>query len=466
MAPHSDPGNSPSIELPVPISAEEAVLLAVARHQNGRLDEARHIYRAVLRALPQHPDALHFMGVLEHQCGDTAAAIGLIERSLAVAPGHADAHNNLGNVFREAGRPEDARRAYERAIELNPSHVPALSNLGLVLRNLGRWEDAIASLERARALAPHDPNVLVNLGNVYRQRKRFKDAVVAFREAIALHPYEPEAYRCLAFTLYAMGERAEAVTLLQQWLEVDPANPTARHLCAAYTQEDLPERASDSYVRQIFDSFAQSFDAVLDGLAYRAPQLVADCVAASIGPASGRLSVLDAGCGTGLCAPLLKPYAARLVGIDLSPGMLDRARRTGLYDELVESELTAFLALRPPTFDLIAAADTLCYFGTLRPVLRAIARALFPGGVFAFTLELAEDEVNEQGFVLHVHGRYAHSETAVRDALREAGFDHVTTVTGVLRKERLEDVVGLIVSARRKENGSDATRPESAGHRL
>ena len=436
------------MDLPVPVALDEAVLLAVARHQNGQLDEAERIYEAVLAAAPEHPNALHFMGVLKHQRGDTEAAIDLIQRSIAVAPAYADAHNNLGNVYREAGQPEEARRAYEQAINLNASHVPALSNLGLVLRTIGRWEEAIASLERARELAPQDPNVLVNLGNVYRQRKRFKEAVATFREAIAVHPYDPEAHRCLAFTLYAMGERTEAVTLLQQWLAVDPANPTAQHLWAAYTQRDLPERAADPYVRQIFDAFAPSFDAVLNGLAYRAPQLVADRIAALINPVTGNLSVLDAGCGTGLCAPLLKPYAQHLVGVDLSPGMLDRARLTGLYDELVESELTAFMAARPAEFDVIVAADTLCYFGALLPAFDAAAQALRPGGRLVFTLELAEDDVRERGYLLNVHGRYAHSEAAVVGALSEAGFDDVWLATAILRKERLEDVNGLIVSAR------------------
>jgi predicted TPR repeat methyltransferase len=320
-----------------------------------------------------------------------------------------------------------------------------------VLRSLGHWEEAIAALEHARSLAPQDPNVLVNLGNVYRQRKRFKDAVVAFREAIAAQPYDAEAYRCLSFTLYAMGERTEAITLLQQWLAVDAGNPTARHLIAAYTERDPPERAADEYVRQLFDGFAASFDNVLGGLAYRAPQLVADRVATLVGPAAANLTVLDAGCGTGLCAPLVKPYARRLVGVDLSPGMLDRARLTGLYDELVESELTAFMAARG-AFDLIVSADTLCYFGALRPVFGVAARALRPSGGVVFTLERAEDDVRNRGFLLNVHGRYSHAEASVRWTLAEAGFTDVAVATDTLRKERLEEVVGLIVSARRQSS--------------
>ena len=53
--------------------------------------------------------------------------------------------------------------------------------------------------------------------------------------------------------------------------------------------------------------------------------------------------MLDAGCGTGLCGPLIAPYARRLVGVDLSERMLAQARARDVYDELVKGELTAYL---------------------------------------------------------------------------------------------------------------------------
>ncbi len=84
-----------------------------------------------------------------------------------------------------------------------------------------------------------------------------------------------------------------------------------------------------------FDSFAASFDSKLAKLLYRAPALVAEMLAEPDVEASKSLDVLDAGCGTGLCGPLIAPYARRLVGVDLSardagsgPGE-ERLRRTG-----------------------------------------------------------------------------------------------------------------------------------------
>ena len=58
---------------------------------------------------------------------------------------------------------------------------------------------------------------------------------------------------------------------------------------------------------------------------------------------SKSLDVLDAGCGTGLCGPLVAPYARRLSGVDLSAGMLARAKEKNVYDALVQGELTEYL---------------------------------------------------------------------------------------------------------------------------
>src|SRR6185436_3305072 len=110
---------------------------------------------------------------------------------------------------------------------------------------------------------------------------------------------------------------------------------------------DVPERASDGFIEQTFDSFAGSFDSKLAKLLYRAPTLVAAMLAESNVAATKSLDVLDAGCGTGLCGTLVGPYARRLVGVDLSGRMLDQAQARNVYDELVKGELTAYLENAP-----------------------------------------------------------------------------------------------------------------------
>lgn len=429
-----------------PISLDEALTLAMRLHQDGILGDAERLYRGILQAVPSHADASHFLGVLLHQIGRSEEAISHIERAIANSPSYADAHNNLGNVYKETGDFSKAAQAYRTALELVPNHTGALNNLGVVLTHLGEFGEAVIVLQKAIELAPSHADYFHNLGNTYRKQGDYQKAAEAFRHSIALQPYQSDAYRSLWRILYAAGEFEKAGELLREWLERDPANPIAQHNYAAFVGGgQVPERASDSYVQHTFDSFAGSFDQVLARLQYRAPQLVADAVG-KVSP--GRdLVVLDAGCGTGLCGPLLRPYAGRLLGVDLSPNMLAKAVGRQVYEDLVEAELVDYLRRNPSAFDLIVSADTLVYFGELRPFADASHAALRPGGHLVFTLEKA---FSERDYTLNPHGRYSHSQAYAEAVLGAAGLEVCALDEAVLRNESDRPVLGMVITAARK----------------
>ncbi|NJD04983.1 MAG: methyltransferase domain-containing protein, partial [Methylococcaceae bacterium] len=255
--------------------------------------------------------------------------------------------------------------------------------------------------------------------------------------------YDPDSYKNLSRTFYLMGKIDTALKVLEQWLQHDPENPTALHMRSAYTGQGVPQRASDDYVRQTFDGFADSFDMVLKRLEYQAPFLVNQALKDVAG--EGEVGdLLDVGCGTGLCGPLVRKRVRRLVGMDLSPKMLERARRRGVYDELYEAELTEFMARSDAEYDVLLCADTLCYFGDLAGALEAACGALKPAGWFIFTLERLEDGVGDSR--LNLHGRYSHSDAYVGRVAQQAGFERVAVATETLRMEFGKPVVGLVVT--------------------
>lgn len=271
-----------------------------------------------------------------------------------------------------------------------------------------------------------------------------------FCEALLLKPGHAPAREALGLAYYTLGRFEEAAQVYRDWLKDEPGNPAARHHLAACSGEGVPERAADDYVEKVFDGFADSFDAKLAHLHYRAPELIAQTVAGLLGAPRGELDVLDAGCGTGLCGPLLAPYARRLEGVDLSQRMLARARLRQVYDALAKAELTAFIeGAAPASYDLVISADTLCYFGDLRAVAKATARALRPGGWLVFTVEALDAEVDakEAGFHLHHHGRYSHRDSYLREVLAEAGMAVGAVAAAHLRIEGGKPVDGWIVSA-------------------
>jgi len=426
------------------LSLAEALGLAMRLHQSGQIPQAEAAYEAILVAVPALPDALHFLGVLRFQQHRAEEGLALIRRALEIAPDYADAHNNLGNILKERGDRAGARAAYQRVIELNPDHAGAHNNLGVLYRLADELEAAVVAYRRAAELAPGFPDTYFNLGNVLSEMRRFDEAVAAYREALRLNPRHLWSHKQLGMTLYRLGRNAEAVEIYRSWLELSPNHPVALHMLAACSGENVPDRAGDSYVRDLFDQFAANFDEHLGHLGYQAPALVAQAVRDSLGEPGGDLVVLDAGCGTGLCGPLVKPYARHLTGVDLSAGMLARAREKGCYDELVEAELTSYLAGLDGAADLIVSADTLVYFGDLSAVLGAAAGALRPGGRLVFSVERDE---RDEGFRLDFSGRYCHGEGYLRRVLEEAGLRVSAMVPVELRMEGGHPVAGYIVSA-------------------
>lgn len=218
------------------------------------------------------------------------------------------------------------------------------------------------------------------------------------------------------------------------------------HMLAACTGRDVPVRASNEFVQRTFDSFASSFESKLKRLSYRAPALIAAMVGDLALEASKSLDVLDAGCGTGLCGPLIAPYARRLVGIDLSEGMLTHAKDKNIYHALVKAELTKYLRDKREAFDLIVSADTLVYFGDLEGVLVAATRALRPNGFMVFTLEHAVSGSPDVDYRLGFHGRYSHGRAYVEQILTVVGLQP-KIAQAELRTEAGVPVAGLVVRA-------------------
>lgn len=434
----------------VEVSFDEALRMAIGLHREGRLEGAEKLYRRLLALQPDDANATHFLGMLLHQRGHRLQALALLERSVQLDDHVAAWHNNLGNALLEAGRGAEAAAAYERCRALDPDHLEVLNNLACMLMRLERLPEAEGWLRELLARDPDHVDAHLNLAALLSQTGRQAECFQLFTRALELQPGDARIRRLLGIVYAQRGRLDEAARVFREWLTMEPGNAQARHHLAAVTGQDVPARAPDDYVTDVFDNFAGSFDERLAALDYRAPALVGAALASQLGPApaSPGLAVLDAGCGTGLCARHLRPHARQLVGVDLSAGMLEQAQRRGGYDALHQAELTAWLADHPASYDLVVSADTLCYFGRLDEVLAAAARSLRPGGLLVFTVEAHEHEADHR---LQHHGRYSHSQPYLARALAAAGLTAPRTEAVILRQEAGQPVRGWLVTTRRED---------------
>ena len=427
-------------------SLEEAVLYAIQLHQNNQLDGAEALYQRILEAAPGQPDALHYLGMIRFQRGKPEEAMRLILQAIEQSPDCPDFYNNIGNIFTSTGNVEAAIASYQRAIELAPERADLYNNLGVARRIMGDATGAEASFWRAIALDDAHFRAYNNLGLLCASRDDAQAAVKYYCTAITLRPQHPDGHKLLGTAYCTLGQLDKAAEVFRSWMESQPDDPVARHHYAACSGLNVPERADDAYIEQSFDRFASSFEEQLKvRLSYQAPELIVSALLKYL--PSAQVDILDAGCGTGLCGPLVASHASRLVGVDLSLGMLQKAEGKECYDQLIKAELTEFLnaPVQAASWDVILSADTLCYFGPLEKVTMAAHSALRPDGLLVFSVEDGGETAKAAGHVINPHGRYAHAPDYVRKCLENAGFEVLSIESATLRTEGGNPVHGLVV---------------------
>ncbi len=441
-----------------PNSAAAHILMAVLSYEIKNYRQANDLYNAAgkLAGASDTGALLVLRGDLLTASGrpDEAkkAYLACLAKPAAGTPVWAQARAlfRLGQADLADGSDAAAQALLDRALALTPDDPMILAAQAVTLERLGDRLGAMQAYKRATERAPDDAGLFNDFGGLLVRMKRLDEGLAAYRIAGRLRPDNTIVQNNIANTYFQMQRHDEALTAFERVLALDPADDYARHMASSLRGDAAPERASDGYVKTTFDQFAATFEDKLSTLGYSGPEKIERALADLIGPGDGDLAVLDGGCGTGWCGPFLRRYAGHLDGVDLSSGMLEKARRRDVYDDLVESELTGFLLQRPGTYDLIVDADVLCYFGALEEVMTASAVALIPGGHLVFTVERWD---GEEDFHLNPHGRYSHAEAYIRRLLADNGLTPVKMEDIQLRTEAGKPVMALLVCAQLDEIG-------------
>ncbi len=278
------------------------------------------------------------------------------------------------------------------------------------------------------------------------RRLRYRDkeqiALVCQQQATALAPNDPEMWYDLGEMAEMVGRREEARAAYEKYIEFKPDDAEVRHILVALRGEPPPPRMPNVALEQMYAEFSRTFEKNLcEELGYKGPEQVREMIDPLLGERQN-LVVLDLGCGTGLAGVQFKPRASRLIGVDISPEMIELARARDLYDRLDVAELTDWLACCSERFELIVCCDCLIYFGDLRQVLLPVAELLCPRGVFAFTLEKGDHYPHR----LADSGRYTHHRDHVREVAAEAKLNVARLEEAFLRDEYGAPLTGLFVA--------------------
>lgn len=344
----------------------------------------------------------------------------------------------------QAGRYAQAEQQFSASLALVPGRLSPLVNLGAARLKLGRIEEALAVLDEALAQAPDSFDALGHKGAALAELGRHTEALQCFERSLQLQPGQGLVWSLRGSVLREMGRLQEAAHAFEQALAHGADPQLNAFYLAACRQDAAPAAMPAHYVQGLFDRYAGEFDEhVVQHLHYDAPRVLSAGLV-DMDRRFGR--ALDMGCGTGLCGPLLEPLCDAIDGVDLSEGMLQKARALGAYERLEQADLVQFLRAAQPGYGLVIAADVLIYVGALEPVFAGVARVLEAGGTFCFTVECAS---GERDLELRPSLRYAHSEGYVRRLAQDNGFVVERLQQERLREEQRVPIPGLFAWLRK-----------------
>lgn len=202
---------------------------AVCLHREGRLPEAEGLYLKVLQVLPDHPEALHLLGLAALQMGQTDRAIEYFRRAIHATPGNGQYYFSLGNALLSKGNSDVVEACYRQAIQLKPDHAEAHCNLGNVLLQKGQTEEALACCRRALSIRPEYPEAYNNQGTVLKELEKWDESIASYRHALQLRPDYVDACSNLGGVLLALSRLDEAEAVFRQALAIRPDDGTLHY---------------------------------------------------------------------------------------------------------------------------------------------------------------------------------------------------------------------------------------------
>jgi tetratricopeptide (TPR) repeat protein len=260
--------NSPDKFPPAP-TQDQSLRQAVVHHKAGRLQDAERLYRAILQAQPQHPDANHNLGVLAVQVKKPAAGLPYFKAALEANPNQGQYWLSYIDALIQTGQMDVARKVLVQGRQrgLQGNAVDALAGrlegpssdeiktlmdlfnqgrytegealsrgltecfpqvgfawkvLGAMLKLQGRSAEALEPLQKAAELLPRDAEAHNNLGVTLKELGRLTESEVSYRRALELKPDSAEAHNNLGVTLQALGRLTESEASYRRALEIKP----------------------------------------------------------------------------------------------------------------------------------------------------------------------------------------------------------------------------------------------------
>jgi len=225
-------------------------------HTQGKLDQAKTGYLAIIQKHPNQVEALHALGMISVEEGNLEEATDYFKKAMGFQkhnprlplhlsnvlkmqglfsqatqllmetiiqfPDYPPAYNNLGTLYYAQGKLTEAIRYYRIALEKEPQYIDAYYNLGLALIKSDKLEAALEAFQKLLGLAPQHSAACYQLASITMRQEKWAEATQLFLELALIHPQHVETLVNLATCYFKQRKLKEAKHYYLQALAENP----------------------------------------------------------------------------------------------------------------------------------------------------------------------------------------------------------------------------------------------------
>jgi len=210
-----------------PFNLAQSFNEAVSLQRQGRLREAEKIYTRVLKAAPDHFDALNLLGTVKAQLGRMGEAHRLFSATVRINPRAAGAWANLGQALLALKRNGEALECLDKARALDGNDAGILYQHANALLSAGRAQEALAEFGAVLARVPRHAEARLNCGIAHASLAHHDEAVAEFDAALAMMPGHPVVHYNRGLALHELGRYAAALDAHDRALAATPGHAGA-----------------------------------------------------------------------------------------------------------------------------------------------------------------------------------------------------------------------------------------------
>ena len=298
------------------LSLNEALQFGIKAHKAGNVQEADRYYTAIIKAVPDHSDANHNMGLLAVDLGKLKEALPFFKVAVRSNPSveqywvsYVDTLVKLDKIreakkmikevktksttthlvkrlkgllnikesiptksppqeiinqllrLRKQGKPVKAVEQGNLLVKQYPSSFLLWNILGAVHKDLNQLEQARRAFKKVIELKPFDPDGFNNIGVTLQEQGKLEDAIKAYNKAISLNSEYAEAHYNLGNSLNYTGKKDAAIKSYKKAISIKPNHFNAyNNMGNALKDQSKIAEAIKSYTKAL--SIKPNFSAV------------------------------------------------------------------------------------------------------------------------------------------------------------------------------------------------------------